>query len=235
MAINSPYKFPTIRSKQTKHPPCSMDCTLGFWQITENFFMSKGIKKGRTMKWDPATNQVTSIYDKELNRVFEAHPEMANLDKLKANDDAAADGRKRGKVFTFQKEQTNDDSILTMGGRGTGWSQQDDKPQTQTVTLDTDNAFNASSLTGNTKFTIQTKMLTMENTITSMQLGMKNMEQIMTNMMSTFAPISLGRGKSPTPVTPGIITAQQIHDAFTSSRVLLGSQAKGPEGSLVDG
>jgi hypothetical protein len=43
-----------------------------------NYFTSKGIKKGRTMKWDPVTNQVTSIHDEELNGVFDAIPEMAD-------------------------------------------------------------------------------------------------------------------------------------------------------------
>jgi hypothetical protein len=74
-----------------------------------NFFRSKGIKKGRTRKWDPVTNEVTSIHDKELNRVFDADPKMADLDKMKANDDAAAGVLKRGKVFSFQKERMDDD------------------------------------------------------------------------------------------------------------------------------
>jgi hypothetical protein len=207
-----------------------------------NFFTSKGIKKGRTMKWDPVTNHVRSIHGKELNGVFDVDPEMADLDKMKANDDAATAVPKHRNVFTFQKERTDDDSILTMGGGGTRWSRQDDtappskKPRTQTVTMDTDNASKASSLIGNTKYTIQTKMSTMESTITNMQSGMENMEKMMTNMMSaTFAPAGSGRGEPLTPVTPGLTTAPQIQDASTSSCALLGSQAKGPEGSLADG
>jgi hypothetical protein len=166
---------------------------------------------------------------------------MADLDKMKASDDAAAGVPKRGEVFTFQKVRTDDNSISTMGGGGTRRSRQDDtappskKPRTQTVTMDTDNASNASSLTGNTKYTIQTKMSTMENTITDMQSGMKNMEKMMTNMMSTFAPAGSGRGEPPAPVTPGLTTAPPSQEALISSRVLLGSQAKGPEGSLADG
>ena len=193
------------------------------------------------MKWDPITNQVTSIHDEELNGVSDADPEMADLDKTKATDDAAARVPKRGEVFTFQKERTDDDSISTMGGGGTRRSRQDDtappskKPRTQTVTMDADNASNASSLTGNTKYTIQTKMSTMENTIGDMQSGMKNMEKMMTNLMSTFAPAGSGRGEPSTPVTPGPTTAPQTQDALTSSHVLLGSQAKGPAGSLADG
>jgi hypothetical protein len=191
------------------------------------------------MKWDPATNQVTSIHDEELNGVFEADPEMADLGKLKAKDDAAESIPKRGEVFTFQKERTDDDSISTMGG--TRRSRQDDvappskKPCTQTVTMDTENASNASSLTGNTKYTIQTKMSTMENNITDMQSGMKNMETMMINMMTKLTPADSGRGEPPTPVTPGITTAPPNQDALNSSHVLLGSQAKGPEGSLADG
>jgi hypothetical protein len=207
-----------------------------------NFFTSKGIKKGRTMKWDSTTNQVTSIHDEELNGVFDADPEMADLDKMKATDEATTGVPKRGEVFTFQKERTDDDSISTMGGGGTRRSRQDDtatpskkKPRTQTVTMDTDNNSNASSLTGNTKYTIQTKMSTMETTITDMQSGMKNMEQMMSSMMATFAPAGSGRGEPPAPVTPGLTTAPQIQDALTSRHVLLGSQAKGPEGSLADG
>jgi hypothetical protein len=128
-----------------------------------------------------------------------------------------------------------------MEGGVTRRSQQDDtappskKPRTQTVTMDTDNASNASSLTGNTEYTIQTKMSTMENTITNMQSGMENMETMMTNTISTFAPDGSRRGEPPTPVTPGLTTAPQIQDASTSSRVLLGRQAKGPDGSFADG
>jgi hypothetical protein len=70
-------------------------------------------------------------------------------------------------------------------------------------------------------------MSTIENTITNMQSGM--------NMMSTFAPVGSGKGEPTTPVTPGLTTTPQIQDALTSSCVLLGSQAKGPEGSLADG
>jgi hypothetical protein len=66
-----------------------------------NFFTSKGIKKGRTMKWDPVTNQVTSIHDEELNIVFDADPKMADLDKMKANDNAATEVPKRCEVFTL--------------------------------------------------------------------------------------------------------------------------------------
>jgi hypothetical protein len=68
-----------------------------------NFFNSKGIKKGRTMKWDPTTNQVTSIHDAELDGVFKADPGMANLGGLKAKDDAADGVPQRNQVFTFQK------------------------------------------------------------------------------------------------------------------------------------
>jgi hypothetical protein len=73
---------------------------------------------------------------------------------------------------------------------GTRRSRQDDaalpskKPRTQTVTMDSDNASNASSLTGNTKYSIQTKMSTIENTITDMQSGMKNMQNMMVNNSS---------------------------------------------------
>jgi hypothetical protein len=100
---------------------------------------------------------------------------MPDLGKLKAKDDGAEGVPKRGKVFTFQKECTDANLISTMGG--TRRSCQDNvappskKPCTQMVTMDTDNASNASSLTGNTKYTIQTKMSTMENTITDMQLS----------------------------------------------------------------
>jgi hypothetical protein len=188
MAINAPWKgkgfiisyYPAKADEASTTLNGLYPCLLAkYGDAINNFFTSKGIKKGRTMKWDPVTDQVTLIHDEELNRVFDADPEMADLDKMKANNDAAAGVLKRGEVFTFQKERTDDDSISTMGGGGTRRSRQDDtappskKPRIQTVTMDTDNASNASSLTGNTKYTIQTKMSTMENTITNMQSGMK--------------------------------------------------------------
>ncbi len=89
-------------------------------------------------------------------------------------DDTADDAPKQGDTFDFQKECTNDDTISTMGG--THCSQPpkavtpSKKLRTQTIMMDMDNASNALSLLGNTKYTLQTKMLTMEITTTDIRI-----------------------------------------------------------------
>jgi hypothetical protein len=172
MAINAPWKG---KGFVISYHPAKADkastmlnglyshLLVKYGDAINNFFTSKGIKKGRTMKWDPVTNQVTSIHDEELNGVFDAIPEMVDLGKMKANSDAAAGVPRRGEVFTFQKERADDDSISTMGGRVTRRSRQDDtappskKPRTQTVTMDTNNASNAVGVRDQTQAAWQLK------------------------------------------------------------------------------
>ena len=126
------------------------------------------------MTWDPVTNQVSSTFDDEIAGMYDAGPDMMTLgDKARAQ--VAADLPQQ--EFTFQKERGDADSISTM--RGTRHSRTDEtippskKARTNVVTMDADSASNASSLTAGTKFTMQTKMSTLEINVTDMQKGVK--------------------------------------------------------------
>ena len=84
-----------------------------YGEVINNFFTAKGLKKGRMMTWDPATNQVSSAFDDEIAGVYDADPEMMTLgDKARAQVAAEVPQRE----FAFQKERGDANSISTMGG-----------------------------------------------------------------------------------------------------------------------
>jgi hypothetical protein len=210
-----------------------------------NFFTAKGLKKGKTMTWDPTTNQVSSAFDDEIAGVYEADPEMMSLgDKARAQVAAELPQRE----FTFQKERGDADSISTMGG--TRRSRSDEvippskKPRTDVVTMDADSASNASSLTAGTKYTMQTKMSTLETNVTDMQKGFKQMETMMQTFMQQQMIVAdkqqaiaadSARGEPPQPITPGGDTTPTLKAGLPSNRPDLGGKAEGPSGSSAAG
>jgi hypothetical protein len=150
-------------------------------EAIDNFFTAKGLKKGRTMTWDPVTKRVSSTFDGEITGVYDVDPKMMTILGDKARAQVAAKLAQR--EFTFQKERGDADSISTMGGTRRSCSDEtippSQKARTNVVTMDADSASNASSLTAGTKFTMQTKMSALENNIMAMQTGIKQMETMM--------------------------------------------------------
>jgi hypothetical protein len=217
-----------------------------YGEAINNFFTAKGLKKGRTMTWDPATNQVSSTFDDEIVGVYNADPEMMTLgDKARAQ--VAADLPQQ--EFTYQKERGDADSISTMGG--TRRSRSDEtippskKARTNVVTMDADSASNASSLTAGTKFTMQTKMSALETNVTAMQTGIQQMETMMKNFMQQQMLVAdtqqhaiaadSARGEPPQPITPGGDTTPTLKAGLPSNRPDLGGKAEGPSGSSAAG
>jgi hypothetical protein len=151
--------------------------------------------------------------------------------------------------FALQKERGDADSISTMGG--TRRSLLDEvvppskKPRTNVVTMDADSAWNASSLTAGTKFTMQTKMSTLETNVTAMQTGFKQMETMMKAFMQQqmtaaetqqqMITTDSARGEPPQPITPGGDTTPTSKAGLPSNRPDLGGKADGPSGSSAAG
>ena len=178
------------------------------------------------MTWDPVTNQVSSIFDNEIAGVYGADPEMMTFgDKARAQVAAELPQRE----FAFQKERGDADSISTMGG--TRRSRSDEvippstTPRTDVVTMDADSASNASSLTTGTKYTMQTKMSTLETNVTDMQQGFKQMEAMMQTFMQQQMIVAdkqqaiaadSARGEPPQPITPGGDTTPTLRAGLPS-------------------
>jgi hypothetical protein len=188
-----------------------------------NFFTAKGLKKGRTMTWDPVTNQVSSTFDDEIAGVYDADPEMMTLgDKARAQVAAKLPQRSRSEEVIPPSR----------------------KPRTDVVTMDADSASNASSLTAGTKYTMQTKMSTLETNVTDMQQGFKQMEAMMQTFMQQQMIVAdkqqaiaadSARGEPPQPITPGGDTTPTLKAGLPSNRPDLGGKAEGPSGSSAAG
>jgi hypothetical protein len=111
------------------------------------------------------------------------------------------------------------------------------KACTNVVTMDAGSASNASSLTAGTKFTMQTKMSTLETNVTDMQKGFKQMETMMQNFMTQQMIVAdnSAQGEPPQPITPGGDTTPTLKAGLPSNRPDLGGKAEGPSGSSAAG
>jgi hypothetical protein len=111
--------------------------------------------------------------------------------------------------------------------------------------MDAGSASNASSLTAGTKFTMQTKMSTLETNVTDMQKGFKQMETVMQIFMTqqmivadkqqALLATDSARGEPPQPITPGGDTTPTLKAGLPSNRPDLGGKAEGPSGSSAAG
>ena len=149
------------------------------------FFSPSAVIQGQQMKYDPNTHSVTSEADETINDLMEADPDM----------EFTVDEEKESNKMIFEKVRNDDDSVSTFNKSKRSHPEEIDMETSKRARMsDQDDSSSTSSISANTKRTIDTRITRLEANIHGME------DRIESKITATIT--NLFRALNPSMTTP---------------------------------